>query len=91
MRRVFSTLVSFTAVAGLALSSSLAVELPPPASRQVDFVKDIKPLFESSCVKCHAKGKTKGDFSLETRAAFILQRFIGNRISSRHSADHAIG
>ncbi len=49
----------------------LAVELPPPAKRPVDFAKDIQPLFESSCIKCHAKGKDRGGFSLETREAFF--------------------
>src|SRR4051812_6658925 len=28
-----------------------AAELPPPATRPVDFQKDIAPLFEASCVK----------------------------------------
>lgn len=70
MRRVVLPLFSLAASA-LALTPEQAAQLPAPASRPVDFVKDIKPLFESSCVKCHAKGKTKGDFSLETRAAFL--------------------
>ena len=48
-----------------------APALPPAASRQIDFAKDIKPLFESSCIQCHAKGKTKGGLSLETREAFL--------------------
>jgi mono/diheme cytochrome c family protein len=70
MRRFFSKLY-LCAASALALSPLHAAPLPEPASRQVDFVKDIKPLFEASCVKCHAKGKTKGEFSLETRAAFL--------------------
>lgn len=45
--------------------------LPPPATHKVDFEKEIKPLFESACVKCHAKGKTKGGFSLENREALL--------------------
>lgn len=57
-------LVGFTAHA-------YAAELPPPSSKPVDFERDIKPLFEASCVKCHAKGKAKGDFSLETRESFL--------------------
>ncbi|MGB8170652.1 MAG: DUF1549 domain-containing protein [Chthoniobacteraceae bacterium] len=55
----------------LALSPEVSRKLPPAASRSVDFVRDIQPLFESSCVKCHAKGKDKGGFSLETREAFL--------------------
>src|SRR5215472_3750055 len=48
-----------------------APALPPAASQQIDFAKDIKPLFESSCIQCHAKGKTKGGLSLETRESFL--------------------
>jgi mono/diheme cytochrome c family protein len=52
-------------------ATAIAVDLPPPAAREVDFVKDIQPLFGASCVKCHAKGKTKGGFSIETRELFL--------------------
>lgn len=41
------------------------------AAAPVDFVTEIQPLFEASCVKCHAKGKSKGGFSLETRESFL--------------------
>jgi mono/diheme cytochrome c family protein len=70
MRRVVLPLFTLAASA-FALSPEQVAQLPSPAGRPVDFVKDIKPLFESSCVKCHAKGKAKGDFSLETRDAFL--------------------
>jgi len=55
-------------------SAAVAVpsgKLPPPATHTVDFEKEIKPLFEAACIKCHAKGKDKGGFSLETREAFL--------------------
>jgi len=59
------------AASGEAPVKEAAKPLPPPASRHVDFAKDIKPLFEASCVQCHAKGKDKGGFSLETKAALL--------------------
>ena len=62
MKRLFLLLVP---------AAAFAVELPPPANRAVDFVKDIQPLLESSCVKCHAKGKDRGGLSLETREGFF--------------------
>jgi hypothetical protein len=37
----------------------------------VEFTRDIQPIFEASCVQCHARGKEKGGFSLETRADFL--------------------
>jgi mono/diheme cytochrome c family protein len=63
--------VGFAAVASAKLSPVLAAKLPPPASRSIDFAKDIQPIFEASCVQCHARGKEKGGFSLETRADFL--------------------
>ena len=54
-----------------ALPPETARKLPPAATRPVDFVRDIQPLFEGSCLKCHAKGKDKGGFSIETREAFL--------------------
>jgi mono/diheme cytochrome c family protein len=45
--------------------------LPSAASHTVDFVQEIQPLFEAACIKCHAKGKDKGGFSLETRESFL--------------------
>ena len=60
----------FLALASVAGAASTA-PLPPAATRPVDFEKEIKPLFEAACVKCHAKGKDKGGFSLETRETFL--------------------
>ena len=45
--------------------------IPPAAARTVDFSRDIKPLFEASCVQCHARGKDKGGLSLENRDALL--------------------
>jgi len=46
-------------------------QLPAPASGSIDFNRDIKPIFEASCVKCHGRGKDKGGFRLDTREAFL--------------------
>jgi len=53
------------------LPPELAAQLPAPTTRKIDFAKDIQPIFEASCVQCHARGKAKGAFSLETRADFL--------------------
>ncbi|MEP6668031.1 MAG: DUF1549 domain-containing protein [Chthoniobacter sp.] len=60
----------FFALASVAVAATSA-KLPPPATHPVDFEKEIKPLFEAACIKCHAKGKDKGGFSLETREVFL--------------------
>src|SRR6267378_2938685 len=41
--------------------------LPAPATREVDFSKDIQPILENSCLKCHEAEKAKGKLSLDTR------------------------
>src|SRR3954469_15302700 len=54
-----------------AQAAAQAAALPPPAGRPIDFGREIKPLFEAACINCHAKGKNKGGFSLETRESFL--------------------
>lgn len=41
------------------------------AAADVDFVKDIKPILEQSCIKCHGAEKPKGKLNLTTRADAI--------------------
>src|SRR6266699_7118106 len=48
-----------------------AKNLPPPANHKVDFAREIKPIFEASCIKCHGRGRTKGDLSIETRDTLL--------------------
>ena len=46
-------------------------KLPPPAEHTVDFSKEIKPIFEASCIKCHGHGKDKGGFAIDNRETFL--------------------
>ena len=59
------------AVARAALPPEKLAQLPPASPAPVDFARDIQPIFEASCVQCHARGKNKGSFSLETRTDFL--------------------
>jgi hypothetical protein len=41
--------------------------LPPPSTKKdLTFEKDIKPLFEKSCIECHGAVKPKGKLRLDT-------------------------
>ena len=53
------------------LTAEQKADLPPSLKRKVSFSKDIYPLLEKSCTKCHGKGKAKGGFSLETREKLL--------------------
>lgn len=43
----------------------------PAATRDVTYEKDIRPLFEASCVRCHGAQKPKGDLRLDSREAVL--------------------
>ena len=86
-----SFLVGVSLVCGLVLPAAAAEKekkaapdiskLPPAAKQQVDFGKDIKPLLEKSCVKCHSGEKPKSKYRLDTRE---------NAIKGGESGDAAI-
>jgi mono/diheme cytochrome c family protein len=70
-------LIVLSLLIGMA-SSTLAVQakrdvptgaLPPPAPRQVDFRKDVEPIFASHCLQCHQGKNPMGDFRLDSRKA----------------------
>ena len=42
-------------------------KIPPAASAKVDFTRDIKPILEHSCVRCHGPEKPKSRFRLDNR------------------------
>ncbi len=57
-----------------ALGEADITKLPPSASQKgVTFDKDIKPLFEKACFKCHGPEteKPKGKFRADTLAAVL--------------------
>jgi len=70
-------IAQITRLAALVLAVSVpAVEidpgkLPPPAGQKIDFTRDIKPILEQSCLKCHGPEKPKSKFRLDNRAAAL--------------------
>lgn len=62
-----------SALFALALNAAVDVSKLPPASdkKGVTFAKDIKPLFEASCVKCHGPEKQKADLRLDSLEAAL--------------------
>ena len=72
MRTVLTALlfVALVAVRGAAEDQSPRT-LPPPADRTIDFSADVKPILERSCARCHARGRRKGGFSIESRETLL--------------------
>lgn len=64
-----------------------ASKLPPPSDKKgVTFDKDIKPLFERSCFKCHGAEKQKGKLRLDSLEATLKGGENGANIEKGSSA-----
>ena len=68
------------------LSPEQIAKLPAVPAAKVNFARDVKPIFDTACVKCHGKGKEKGGFSLETRTHFFKGGDAGAPVVSGQSA-----
>jgi mono/diheme cytochrome c family protein len=62
-------------------------QLPPPAGVVVDFVRDIRPIFEAACWRCHGPERPKGKFALTSREAALQGGNNGVDILPGRSAD----
>jgi hypothetical protein len=70
----------FTALLPLAVSFACPLvwgaevdlsKLPPPATNKIDFARDIRPILEENCLRCHGPEKPKDNFRLDNRAAAL--------------------
>jgi hypothetical protein len=83
--------ITLAGVLGLAVAA-LAVDidtskLPPPSDRKdVTFEKDIKPLFDKSCVGCHGAEKPKGKLRLDSLEATLKGGVDGKVLEPGKSA-----
>ena len=62
------------ALSGLPVSSHAAIDearLPPPANVTVDFGRDIRPIFENACWRCHGPERPKSHFRLDNRESAL--------------------
>src|SRR6266436_10056448 len=46
-------------------------KLPPAAQLTVDFEKDVKPIFEKTCFRCHGPERPKSRFRLDNRESAL--------------------
>jgi mono/diheme cytochrome c family protein len=86
-RNLLAAIVAF----GSFLAASAAdvdVSKIPPASdkKDVTFEKDIKPIFEKSCVKCHGAEKPKGKLRLDSLAGVLKGGVDGKVVEPGNSA-----
>ena len=65
IRPLFVALILVTA------SAARADDLPPAASRRIDFEHDVRPIFMKSCTRCHGAKTQKGGLRLHAREAAL--------------------
>ena len=46
-------------------------KLPPPASRSIDFTRDVQPIFEQSCYSCHGPEKQRSGYRLDDKGVAL--------------------
>src|SRR5690349_17728409 len=68
--RIWATLLcsSQFVLAALTVDES---KIPPAATIKVDFARDIKPIFDAECIRCHGPVKPKASFRLDNREAAL--------------------
>ncbi len=64
--------------------------LPPAATHPINFAKEIKPIFEKSCVNCHGHGRDKGGFKIDTRETLLKGGDDGAAIVVGKSAESSL-
>lgn len=55
-------------------------DAPPVAAEKVDFVKQVKPLLERSCVACHGPDKQRSNFRLDSRGSLLKGGNTGSAV-----------
>jgi hypothetical protein len=73
---------AFVVVASFTLAAD---KLPPPADREIDFTKDVRPILEKNCWKCHGASKQESGLRLDSREALLKGGDLGQVISAKDS------
>ena len=79
--------IAFLAVAVRPQPVCADEELPPAVERNVNFVKDVKPLFAKFCLNCHGSTKQEAGLRLDDKDAAMAGGDTGESILPENSAE----
>jgi mono/diheme cytochrome c family protein len=84
---ILPLLTAISAAVSLSAADVDVSKLPPAVTKTgLTFDKDIKPIFEKSCVKCHGAEKQKGKLRLDSLEASLKGGENGESIVKGNSA-----
>jgi Planctomycete cytochrome C len=69
--RFFLCLTMFACGSGVSAQDIIVSNLPPPAATQIVFSRDIRPIFDDNCLRCHGPEKPRSHFRLDNRAGAL--------------------
>lgn len=88
MKHILVALFTLSSAAAFAAPKVDTSKIPPALDKAgVTFAKDIKPLFEKACVKCHGPEKQKAKLRLDSLEATLKGGDNGELIKKGKSAD----
>jgi mono/diheme cytochrome c family protein len=67
-----------------ALTPAQIKTLPPAADHKINFAKEIKPIIEESCIRCHGRGRVKGGLSIDSRDTLLKGGDSGAAVVAGH-------
>ncbi len=62
-------------------------KLPPPAPKQIDFIRDVQPILEKNCYRCHGPDKQENDLRWDQKSGALRGGSTGPAIVPGKSAD----
>ncbi|MCI0419854.1 MAG: hypothetical protein L0387_13660 [Acidobacteria bacterium] len=73
---LLATAVAIGSLMGLGITARAQsridpARLPKASPAAVDFLKDIKPIFENACLTCHNEGLASGGFRLDNQESAL--------------------
>jgi hypothetical protein len=82
------TILALTATFGVALAAVAAAPVPPASPKTgVTYAIDIKPILDTSCVKCHSGDKPKARLKLDTLEGVLKGSKDGKIVTVGDSAN----
>lgn len=72
MKHLHTALIATMAMIGTTALAIDVSKLPPASTRKdITYEKDIKPIFEASCIKCHGEKKPKAGLRVDNLEALL--------------------